>query len=402
MEGRMRKTVRWLAGLALLGVIVWQFGTYRFARGDADIDLRMRYFEATSVRQGQDPFLIWNGTVTSDEFTPWSFAHYWDYRKHKLVHAYTPWTYALMLPLTFLPVEDAGAVYLAVQILVLFGLLLGALVLFRRRTGDWLLALAGIVLLTSTSDAITRCLIVGNFGLLITGAVFAAIVLQERGRECLAGVFWAVALVKPQIGGLFFLLLLFERRWKVVASCCVTMAVGTLVASALCHRSPVEMILAIREYSVGQFGGTGLFCNEIAERLSPWLGEQGVLATSMGIGMAVCLWSAFYLRKQRSLFVRMLPAATLSLAWSTSRLHDYCIQMVAYTGLLLLFWEARGHFKLRAAIVMTAVFCIERVTLFNFFPYDEIAQVMVLLLTPVICWLAESAESKSETGKARQ
>ncbi len=383
----LRKWWRIGATVLLFTIIFVQFKTYRASTYGTDVDFRMRYYEAECVRGGRDPFLVWKGELPSGKYTPWGFQHYGDYQKHKLIHAYTPWTYTLMMPFTFLSVEDAGIVYLTVEILALialFGYVFGSV---RRRTGSSVMALAVVALLTATSDPMIRCAIVGNFGILITVFAFAALALQNRGHERLAGVFWALTLVKPQIGGLFFLLLLFERRWKTVLVTSAMLILLSLPPALLCHRSPIDMVLAFREYSAGGFPGTGLFAPLTYVPLVKIFGESLVRGVSMGIGAVCCVWAAWFLRLEKSMFIRFLPAALLAIVWSTSRLHDYCILMLAFWGLVE-FASAHKERDVRVVTGIVAGFVLLQLPAFFDPLFLVLANVAVLVGSLVLSYIS--------------
>jgi hypothetical protein len=75
------------------------------------------------------------------------------------------------------------------------------------------------------------CAVAGQNGFLTAGLMAGCLALMER-RPWLAGAFLGLLTYKPQFGLLFPLVLLIDRRWKVIASSALT-ALGLVGASAL-------------------------------------------------------------------------------------------------------------------------------------------------------------------------
>jgi hypothetical protein len=83
-------------------------------------------------------------------------------------------------------------------------------------------AAAGITINRST-------LAQGQFAIICTGLIALQLILLQRGRPVLAGVCWAVAMLKPHVGIAFAALFLFNRQWRgLVAGIAVLAALSAL------------------------------------------------------------------------------------------------------------------------------------------------------------------------------
>jgi len=310
-----------------------------FVRPSCDtrgIDLEMRLNEARCVLDGYDPFLVWNGTTPRPGYEPWGFEHLLEVEKYKLVHAYPPWAYTFVMPLAVLPREWARLIYVAGEYAVLVALFCSAFWLGLQRGRHGLVS--GFIALDAVLVAVpamARCLVDHNFGIFITGAAAMAMFCHHRGRHAIAGVFWALTLVKPQIGLLFFLPLVVRNKWRTIVVSAVVVLTATLIPAGLCHRSPVEMVLAVSQCSRGQFNGTGLIPCRLFANLLPCYGETPLMLTSAGVGCVFCLLCTWLVRKEKDIFEWVIPPVVCALAWATSRLHDHSVAALAFVGLAL-------------------------------------------------------------------
>lgn len=298
------------------------------------LDFRMRYNEVECVRSGKDPYLVWNGTIITDKYTPWDF-YLTPADNMNLVHAYPPWEYAWMLPLTCMP---RGAAEMVFRALSWFGILFivgcSFLLGYKARQAAWSgFAVTTAVLLVS--PAMCFCLFFLNFGILITAAVLMALLCHHRGHDCLAGVFWAFALVKPQLGVLFIVTLLVRWKWRTLLVTGLITLSGTLVSAALCHRSPIDMVLAITNYSHGQFMNVGFIRHELFAILASSFGETALIACSAFGGIMLCVLLGWLLRPSKDVLEWVMPPVFLSTLWVVARNHDQTISAIMILGLAL-------------------------------------------------------------------
>jgi hypothetical protein len=83
---------------------------------------------------------------------------------------------------------------------------------------------------------------VGQFSILCAGALLMQIMMLERGRPLAAGAWWAVAMLKPQIGLAFAGLFLVRREWRGLALGVALLAGLSLAACWWTEVSPQSVI----------------------------------------------------------------------------------------------------------------------------------------------------------------
>jgi len=315
--------------LILLAVGTWFILDYGSCVLHLNVDLNMRFNEAQSVMAGKDPYLVWKGTIPPAPYTPFRFGLVHEWYAHRFIHAYPPWSYVFMMPFALLKYKTAVRAYWIVEIAALMLVVSCSLLRLRSTCGKWWLpCLCFALMCWSSADAITRCLVVGNYGIIITASAFVALLLQDRDDDCLAGIAWSITMVKPQLGSLFFLLLLLERKWRTLSVACVILLSATLLSAFLCGRSPIEMVCSIGDYSRGMFEGTGIVIPLYFGKVAAICGERTVFALSAIVGGLLCVTYWLALRHVDNLWIRFLPAMVFATIWTTFRLHDMTIQLI--------------------------------------------------------------------------
>ena len=143
-----------------------------------------------------------------------------------------PWALALLAPVVTLPFHVAASLWLVISVLAGAGCVAVAWRLFVEDT--WAvppLALGAALLFQPFMEALA----LGQLSTVLTLCVLGGLLALREGRDVLAGVLLAVAVVKPQawllVGVVVGMHVLHARRWAVLASGCV--AAGVLVSVSL-------------------------------------------------------------------------------------------------------------------------------------------------------------------------
>lgn len=339
----MKLWVKIVLSVGSVFVGAWMMLHYPLSCALLDVDFNLRFNETCSVLQGIDPFLIWKGSVPSENYVPWNFDNLPYYQILPMVHAYPPWAYAIMSPFALFDQESAATMYRGWQLACLALVFSFVWLRMRRQSKSWwwpCVGFAGLCMMASAG--FTRCLIVGNYGIVSTAAAFAALALHERGKDEFAGLCWMFALLKPQLGGLFLLTLFLERKWRTLLMTAFGLALATMLIAWQCGRNPMSMVLCVGECGLGQFPGTGLIPVEFYREGIRLMGERMVLACSALVGGFVCVCSWVQIRGNPNVWMRFLPAAVLSVVWATWRAHDFSIHLLVAFIAMSMMWRVRG------------------------------------------------------------
>jgi hypothetical protein len=206
--------------------------------------------------------------------------------KDEAYFAYPLYTLYFFWPLSLLPYAWAQAIWMT----LLQFMLLAATILSIRLSGwqppgwlFWLTIFWGIFFYNGA-----RAIILGQFSILVALALLLALWAIQRRRDGWAGIFLAVATIKPQM---IFLVLLFlllwalaRRRWWIIGSFGASMLVLVASSMLLVPSWPLDFINNARAYSDYVAFGTPL------ENLLHYL-----LPASVAAPLTVVLSALFFL-----------------------------------------------------------------------------------------------------------
>ena len=338
------------------------------------MDFGWRYNEAMCVRSGVDPYDVCFESKPSDRFTSVFAAE-----SGKLpVNAYTPWEYTWMLPLTHLSRETAHTLFQLLNLAALAGIAALAWQRARRHglssPARWLVVAGSCFLGLS----LYRVLQVSNYGLLMAFAAFAMAECLDSplslcdipphgggqdnkecyipphkgrrvrvGREVLAGLCWAVVLVKPQIGILLAIPLLLGHHIVALFAGAGFCALSTLPAAALCNANPVRMVWRVlhsgtHSIRAGEVG-TPLLPPELVALLSGIAPPAAWLALSAVVGLIIALALSWRMRRHPDAIARLTPALVVGLLWMPGHFHDRVLLAPVLAWLLVLALDHEQH-----------------------------------------------------------
>ena len=312
-----------LLALAVLGMAL-TLTCIRPPDGHYDFNLRMN--ELVCVRQGVNPYAVWHGDVKLKPFYANTHKGPVPEGCTKQVNAYAPWAYVYMLPISLLPAGAEWSVYCLLIALCVVGV--GALAA-REDTSNagWALVTA-VPLLVIGYPLFASCS-VGNFGVFaLFGAVLMAWALN-RGLWWLAGLGWALAMVKPQLGLLFAIPLLLRGRF---AACVVAGGVclaATFAMSVALKTSVVDLLLQGPAANTEFFHGCGTWPKFLCETF----GVEYDILIGMGVGAIVCVVLTWMIRKELDWFILLMPAAICGCCWTYAS--NYCQVMGWFLAFVL-------------------------------------------------------------------
>ncbi len=183
-------------------------------------DLRFRRNEVRCAHQGVNSFHIWNREISLSGFVPLKRPDKENVEKasekDSRVHAYPPWHTAFFWFYGWLPE------LLCVSLMsVVFGVCLAFIVSEGFRLSKARFGHPGLVLyfsLAFISLHVFQCFIFLNYGVLILAAFLLMNRALEKNHTILAGLAWAVMMIKPQTGLLFAWPLFWHRRYLTIAT----------------------------------------------------------------------------------------------------------------------------------------------------------------------------------------
>ena len=330
--------------------------------GRVGSDFSMRYHEVECIRQGIDPFSVWNDDVHAPPY--YGFNHEPGPDQNKMVLAYPPWEYTLLAPLSRLPLTTASRLFRLLEIAAIL-FLAGFGFRFARRRG-----MEGIDAAFCTAwafvlgMALQNSVQFQNFGIVLTALVALMTMALDAKRDILAGVCLALLLIKPQFAALFFVPLAIHWRWRPVAIALSLCLLASLWPAVRCGVSPARLVTEV--FLSGRVGTyrTILFPDPIFGLFQSVAGISGAMAASALIGVAACSFLCWTLRSAGTWIDRMLPCCLFAPAWTYSQFHDRCVYFFPLLFMAMAFVRTASRRK-RALLVLTTA-CLASTWLFHF------------------------------------
>ena len=214
-----------LAILLGLGGCAYLAKGFRVAWQGGDSDFRIREREWVAFEQGIYP----NRRLEQSVKSP--------------VHSvYPPWAFPMYAP--FFSVGNFMVARIVLEALSLAGLAVMMWLGCRELSSQgWQAGLLGGAMAWAVSGNCTA-IALGQFSILCAGLLAAQVLAMQANRPILAGICWALAMIKPQIALPFALLFLFDRRWRGLFAGGAVLAVLSAGAFWWTDVSPLQFFVA--------------------------------------------------------------------------------------------------------------------------------------------------------------
>jgi len=321
-----------IAAFCLYRIVAGVLSEVSFAGEGFGFDLRLRRNEVRCAHQGVNSFRIWTRETTLPGFVPLAHPDHEKVPKKSandgFVHAYPPWHAAFFWFYGWISER------LCVSLMsVVFGLCLAfigceTVRISRERFRPEEVGLASALALALCAYAATQCFFLLNYGVLILAAFLLMNKALEKNRTILAGLAWAVMMIKPQVGLLFVWPLFWHRRYLTIVTAAVVCLAGTVFTSFAVHESPIDLILQIPQ--IGAPGGSGAVMKKL---VCPIVGD-GATFMLLGVCFAVTGIATYLMRGNRDFLVGCVPVVLMIPIWTYSQGHDQVILLPAYLLLL--------------------------------------------------------------------
>jgi hypothetical protein len=321
------------------------YGVYLYHGQNAADDLMHRWREGGYVANGLDPVVVsqhggpflarYGALVPGDGYMPWAY------------------TYGMVLACPLLPLAVVKAIYLLLNLGAILGtaLVIRHMAVEQQKAASWVLIGAAAL----CCAAVPKCLMHANYGILITFFLWAFIYFESRGKSWAAGLFLALAMIKPQLGALFLLLPLVRGSYRTLSWCAGFGLAASGIAGWMLHSSPWSLALGEMNHvlapdSMAAYGGHYL---GIADPLKRVVDEHLLVRISGIIGAAVCLGLLFTFRRLNVWQLAAAPAVIATM-WTYNRSHDLLIVSLLIAPMMALApW--RGNRMLLVAAVAAAL-----------------------------------------------
>ena len=349
-----------VAALVVFGVLqaancILFFRPVKNGRVGWDLDLRRN--EVRCAHQGVSSFRIWNRETTLEGFVPCQRPDKEAVVYHEgdaQVHAYPPWHTTMFWFYGWLG-RDACLAFMA----VIFGFCLcftgyETVRLSKERFKAYEAVAAISLILIAYS--VTKCFTTLNYGVLLLAMFLLMNKALEKGHDILAGLAWAIMMIKPQVGFLFVWPLLWQKHYRTIITAAIVCFVATIGTSLLVHESVIDLILQVPK--IGAPYPVGIFL-----LIKPIAGNVGTSLFTM-VSFSLVGFGTWLLRKNPDFLVNCAPVALMIPIWTFTNDYDWGILLPAYILLAGRVFESR---KFDALTLLSILYCFIMVFMHDFF-----------------------------------
>ena len=358
-HGADRRVRAVLVALCAFGALRFLFSFCEFTPWIPKVDFNTRYNEALCLRIGHDPYDVFSDKASIPCVIPMSRDHHVvneerlpsfpafgkEGQETMIVHAYPPWSYAWLLPWTFVSRDVAWLVHLALELASLAVLFLVPCRYLSRFESAGMLRLAFFAAALNLGKVFPATFMCGNYSTFVAAGALGPCVSLDRGRQIPAGLCLALMMLKPQIGAIFVVPLLLGRRFVAVAVGAALCLAGAFWASSFCDSSVLDMIRNVNAAGPVFFNGTALLPTRLLRDVWPNASPSVLVPLCAAFGASVCTVASWRVRKCGPWIERLAPAALCSLFWMVSRSYDYAIVLLPLAVIVPILAERRPAFR---------------------------------------------------------
>ncbi len=300
-------------------------GDYNLSRQG---DFNLRYNEICAAHERINSFLVWEGKLTSTKFIgferPDKDVLNENNQPKMAVHAYPPWHITYFYFYGWIPRGIMNILFLLVNciiVLILFSCLLYYCISKKFNVTSFLIITWGILLYFQAH--IKSTLTVGNYCIIIAALSLVFYWALDKKKQFIAGIVWAIMMIKPHVVVLFFWPLFFAKQWKTICVAVITCLLSILFPAYLFKQSPIDLI-----FEIPKIGAP--YCQDITFG-SPLLtlayklfGANYIIITAM-VGFALCGLLSFFTQKYSQWWQKCLPVMLVIPYWTYAQRMDWLI-----------------------------------------------------------------------------
>lgn len=285
------------------------------------VDFNLRINEIECLLKGVNPFDIWNEEVRLHPYVsnipkqpvPEDFT--------KMVNAYAPWEYSYMMAFALLPRGVAWFVYSLLMLLSCFFLIKITRSFLDDTFDEDDKKIISLVPFIVVSYLLWSNVSVGNFVVFVLLFSILTARFLSQGNQVVAGVCWALAMVKPQSAILLAIPLLIRKKFF---ACFIAVAVclgASLLPSYLCKTSLIELLIQGPAANAELFYGSGtwplIFCGYFSNLIDILIG--------LFIGILLCVFMTWRLRDENDYLIFIMPSLVVASSWTYTQVYGHAI-----------------------------------------------------------------------------
>ncbi len=324
-------------------------------------DFNLRYNEICAAHDRINSFLIWDGQINSDKYIgferPDKVLQKETNQYKMVVHAYPPWHITFFYFYGWIPRGIMNVIFLLANCILV--LMLFACLLYYCKSNNYKICYFIVIIWAMSlyfQVHIKSCLTVGNYCIIIAGLSVVFYWLLEHKKQSLAGVIWALMMIKPQVSMLFFWPLFFAKQWKTICVAVITCLIATFIPAYLFKQSPIDLILEIPKIGA-PYCFYAEYSGPLLSVVNKLFGPNSIIATIIGFCLCgvLCLFSKHYNKWWQKCFPVMLVIPY----WTYAQRMDWLIGWNVILAILLVIIHRSPFTNLQDSKIIRMFFIIE-------------------------------------------
>lgn len=323
------------AALSILCFLYLIKGFYELTINASASDLYARWKEQRYIYYGLYPYDITNGSplidsqlgaVTSGGYPAWAFFSGFIFFP-PIPFELTRWYHALLNAISLV-------------ILAIFAYQIGKP---YGKLKAWFTVVACLSIGTHTTTLGN-----GQYGIIVNALLIVMFWLLQSNANISAGLILGLALLKPNISALYFLIPIIKKRINAVIACCLYIAVSSSIIGIIVKVSPIYMIekvVNVSQYYVDS-GYSGI--NVLLK-----FGINPLLATILlAIIATVVTFGLFYLFQDCSLLFLFAIASGIGRLWTYHLIYDNVMLVFLLLAIIELNFKKPNRFNILILILL--------------------------------------------------
>lgn len=319
------------------------------------IDFNLRINEIECLLKGVNPFSVWSEEVRLHPYVSNIPRGPQPDGCTKMVNAYAPWEYSYMMVFALLPRNLAWFIYSLLMLVASFFVIKTTKGFSDPKFGDVDNTIVSLVPFIVVSYLLWSNVSVGNFAVFVL--LFSILVARflARDNQVLAGVCWALAMVKPQSAILLAIPLLMRKKFLACFVAVTVCVAASLFPAYLCKASLLELLMQGPAANAELFKGSGTWPLVVCGYFS----NSADILIGLLIGILLCVYMTWRLRDEDDYLIYIMPACVVAASWTYTQVYGHAMCYLLVYAILKDLLDNPDS-KLLRALCACSVFVLSR------------------------------------------
>ncbi|WP_193880566.1 glycosyltransferase family 87 protein [Coleofasciculus sp. LEGE 07092] len=210
----------------------------------------------------------------------------------------------------------------------------------------------------------------GQYGIILNALLIGTFWLLKKYKNSWAGLLLGIAMMKPNISGLYFFVLIIRRRTKAILTCSLYLTLTSLAIGLVTQFNPIKMLIRIlkdsKYFADKGYSGINIITN---------LGFDPKMATLLlGFGGVLGITIIFYIWRNHSLLTLFATASVVGRIFVYHRSYDNIMLIFLLLCLIRMTFRHSHQLNILVLTLTITTFCFTRLIWWIFSFHDNVTQ----------------------------